>query len=195
MKTVKQLLNFFLQGLLLIAPVAITIYVIYTIFTFLDGFIDLKIPGLGLLIVVIIITIVGYLTSTFLGSLLISMFNKILNKTPFLRTVIQSIKDLMNAFVGKKKKFSQPVRVIINQEIGLEKLGFITRDNISELKILEDKVAVYFPHSFNFSGNLFLIDRRFIKPIDISAADAMKFIVSGGIIEIENLPDEIGKKN
>jgi uncharacterized membrane protein len=195
MKTIKQLLNYFFQGLLLIAPVAITIYVIYTIFSFLDGFIDLKIPGLGLIIVLIIITIVGYLTSTFLGSVLISLLNKALNKAPFLKTIIQSIKDLMSAFVGKKKKFSEPVRVMINQEIGLEKIGFITRSDLSSLNIFEDKVAVYFPHSFNFSGNLFLIDKRFVKPIDISASDAMKFIVSGGIIEIENIPSGIDKNN
>jgi uncharacterized membrane protein len=193
MKTLKLILNYFFQGLLLIAPVAITIYVIYRIFVFLDSFLALNIPGLGLLIVLIIITIVGYLTSTFLGSVFISLFNKLLNKTPFLKTVIQSIKDMMNAFVGKKKKFSEPVRVTINQEIGLEKLGFVTRSDLSALNINEEKVAVYFPHSFNFSGNLFLVDSRFVKPIDISASDAMKFIISGGIIEIENYHPEITK--
>lgn len=195
MRTLKQILNYFFQGLLLIAPVAITGYVIYRIFSFLDGFVDLKVPGLGLIIVVVIITIVGYLTSTFLGSVFVSLFNKLLNKTPFLKTVIMSIKDMMNAFVGKKKKFSAPVRVMINKDIGLEKLGFITQNDLSVIKINEEKVAVYFPHSFNFSGNLFLVDSKFVKPIDISASEAMKFIISGGIIEIENIRSEIIKKS
>jgi len=186
MKILKKLLNYFLQGLLLTAPIAITVYIIYWVFEYVDTLIKFDIPGLGLLIVVVSITLLGYFTSTFVGNIIVSFGERMVNKIPFLKTIIHSIKDMMNAFVGKKKKFNEPVRVLIYKETGIERIGFLTRKDLGFLNIPNTKVAVYFPDSFGFTGRVFIVDSQYVTPLPITSAEAMKFIISGGVIEADN---------
>ncbi len=184
----KKLFRYFLQGLLYIAPVAITAYIIYLIFTFVDGllqtiledFLGRSIPGLGVLIIILFLILIGFLGQTIIARPLKKLFNEILQRVPLLRVIYSALNDLFSAFVGTEKKFNQPVLVLVNPVSNLEKLGFLTEEDLSLLNI-KDKVAVYFPHSYNFSGELFIVPSDSITHVDINPAEVMKFIVSAGI--------------
>ncbi len=184
----KKLFRYFLQGLLYIAPVAITAYIIYLIFTFIDGllqtmledFLGRSIPGLGVLIIILFLILIGFLGQTIIARPLKKLFNEILQRVPLLRVIYSALNDLFSAFVGTEKKFNQPVLVLVNPVSNLEKLGFLTEEDLSLLNV-KDKVAVYFPHSYNFSGELFIVPSNSITPVDINPADVMKFIVSAGV--------------
>ncbi|MDX5585354.1 MAG: DUF502 domain-containing protein [Aureibaculum sp.] len=184
----KKLVNYLLQGLLYIAPLGITAYIIYGVFTFMDGllqellvkFFDTKIPGLGFLTLILFLILVGFLGRTLIAQPIKLLFRNIIDRIPLLKFIYGAFNDLFSAFVGKEKKFSKPVLVKVNLNSDLEKLGFITEENL-ELLDEKDKVAVYFPHSYNFSGELFIVPRANIKPVDINSSDVMKFIVSAGL--------------
>ena len=184
----KKLINYLLQGILYIAPLGITAYIIYAIFMFMDGlsqqlianFFDIKIPGLGVLSLLLFLIIVGFIGRTIIAEPLKIIFKKIINRIPLLKFIYTALNDLFSAFVGKEKKFSKPVLVKVNTISNLEKLGFITEENLEVLDEL-DKVAVYFPHSYNFSGELFIVPRENIKHITVNSSQVMKFIVSAGL--------------
>ena len=173
----RNFLNNFLRGLLLLVPMAAAMYVVYYIYTMLDSLIDFGIPGLSFGIVILLITFVGFFTRKYNTGLFI-WFEDLVNKVPLLSLIYSSIKDLMNSFVGDKKKFNKPV--LVKVENNLYKPGFVTSDDLKEIG-LPGMVSVYLPHSYNFSGNVFLTDKKNIKPLKNSSSEVMKYIVSGGI--------------
>jgi len=187
----KRISQYFLQGVLLVAPVAIIIYIIYSLFITVDGLLidklevimGFKIPGLGIIISFIFLTLLGLLGETALIRPIKKIIQKLIEKVPILNLLYTSLNDLFKAFVGKEKKFSVPVKVLFNKENDLWKLGFITKETMEEIGN-EELAAVYFPHSYNFSGELYLIPSERIIKIDISPAETMKFIVSGGVTHI-----------
>ncbi|MBI2069868.1 MAG: DUF502 domain-containing protein [Elusimicrobia bacterium] len=179
----RKLAGYFFQGLLLVGPFAATVYILYVTVSFLDGLLPVGLPGLGLLIIIGLITLLGYLGSLFIARPFITLFEKIVEKTPLVKIIYTAVKDLMTAFVGEKKRFSEPVLVTVGKDSGLQKLGFITQKDLSDLGI-KGKVAVYLPHSYNFSGNLFIVPKENVMPLDISGAEIMKFIVSGGVTRL-----------
>ena len=189
----RRLVNYFLQGLLYIAPIGLTIYIIYALFYFVDGLLstliqdlfDIYIPGLGFIAILILITLLGYIGQTVIAQPVKKQISRLIRQTPVLQTIYSSIKDFIEAFVGKDKKFSQPVRVVMNRSADIEKIGFITQTDLSDLK-LKDKVAVYFPHSYAFSGELFIVPSVNVTPLDMSSKDAMKFVLTGGVAKIKN---------
>lgn len=180
----KRLLSAFFQGLLVVAPITLIIYIVFRLFTFLDALIPTDIPGLGILILVIGITVLGFLFTTFVTQRIMNRANRLLDRIPLVKTIYTAIKDLLSAFVGQKKSFSKPVLVTMNKENGIEKLGFVTNDDLSSVSIEGKKIAVYLPHSFNFSGNLYIVPSESVTPIDANTGEVMKFIVSGGVTEI-----------
>jgi uncharacterized membrane protein len=188
----RKVFNYFLQGLLFAAPLGLTAFIIFKVFEFSDGIlrpiieklIHFSIPGLGLLIMIILISFLGYAGQSVIAKPFKVLLERILKKVPMLQMVYSSIRDFMQAFVGKEKKFNQPVRVKVNLISDLEKLGFVTETDLSDLGI-KDKVAVYFPHSYNFSGELFIVPASQVTPLDIPAGVLMKFIVSGGVTKME----------
>ena len=117
---------------------------------------------------------------TFIAKPLKLVINRVIESIPLLNFIYSAFNDLFKAFVGQEKKFDQPVLVKVNLNSDLEKLGFITEENL-QLLDEKDKVAVYFPHSYNFSGELFIVPRVNIKSVDINSSDVMKFIVSAGL--------------
>jgi uncharacterized membrane protein len=173
-----RLLKYFMNGLLLMSPLAITGYVVYWVITTLDGWLDLSIPGLGLLITLAGITLVGFVGSGLLIGPILSFIEKLLTRAPFIKLIYTSIKDLMEAFVGDKRKFNQPVMVKLSD--GTFKPGFLTQEDLSQLGY-PGFVAVYLPHSYNFSGNIFVVAAEAVKKVDVNATEYMKFIVSGGV--------------
>jgi uncharacterized membrane protein len=183
-KTLRKIVNSFLQGLLLIAPISITIFVIFKLFEFIDGLIPLNIPGLGLLIILGSITLIGMLGSLIIRTPLSFLFNRIMDQVPLVKMLYTAISDLLSAFVGQKKKFTEPVMVIMNRESNIRKLGFITERDLKNIGIGDNFVAVYLPHSYNFSGNMFIVPAENVIPVVANSADFMKFIVSGGVTRV-----------
>ena len=184
----KKLINYLLQGLLYLAPLSITAYVVYAAFTFIDGlsqkiltrFFDIHIPGLGLLSLLVFLILIGILGRTIIAQPLKKIFRKIIDYIPLLNFIYSAFNDLFTAFVGKEKKFNQPVLVQVNLNSNLEKLGFITEEDLDVIQA-EGKVAVYFPHSYNFSGELFIVPKAQIKNLDVNSSEMMRFIVSAGL--------------
>lgn len=191
----RRLLNYFLQGLLILAPITITIYILYLIFKFVDDIIPISIPGLGILIILAVVTLTGLLASTFIGQPVIAYLRRLLHRAPLLKTVVDSIQDLVGAFVGKKKKFTEPVLVMMNREAGIEQIGFVTCRELSVIGIPGTKIAVYIPFSFTFTGYTFVVPAENVSPLKMSAADAIKFVVSGGVIDVEKEEAEKMKAN
>jgi len=183
---VKYFLRYFFRGLLFVVPASISVYSLYFVFNWLDKlFPNVSIPGFGIVVVVGGTTILGYLGSAWLTRPIIQFFDTILERLPFVRIIYSSIKDLTSAFVGEKKKFDKPVLVQISQDSNLKRLGFLTQDSLKDLQIDEDLVAVYVPHSYNFSGNLFIVEKKYVTPLQSDGTEIMKFIVSGGVIDLE----------
>lgn len=179
----RILLSYFFRGLLLTVPLTILLYVLYRSLTFLDQIIPIDIPGLGLLTLLAGVTIIGYVGSTVLYQPIADFGHEVLQRIPFLKTIYDALTDLMEALVGSKKKFDQPVLVKMVEGTRLEKLGFITSRDLSNLGVIGEKVAVYLPHSFAWSGNLYIVPSENVTLLDARAGDVMKFIVSGGVAD------------
>ena len=189
----RKFIRYFLQGLIFIAPVAITIYIIYNLITFVDGMLEAPIvelfgkhiPGLGLVTIIISISLFGVLSSTFIFKPVLRATESLISKTPLVKIIYSSLRDLFSAFMSEKSAFKKAVLVDINKDSNLQKLGFVTEEDLSKLGIAEGKVAVYLPHSYNFSGNLFIVSAKNVSPIEgANSTDVMKFIVSGGVTKI-----------
>ncbi len=182
----KKIINYFLQGLLYIVPISVTLYVVYWTFQKIDGILPFQFPGLGLIVIIALITFIGFAGSVIIASPINSFFQRLLRKAPLLKTIYSSMKDLMSTFVGKKKGFNQAVLIKLYENSNIERLGFITNENLSSLGIKGGKILVYLPHSYAFSGQLFVVEKSYITPIDKPSSEIMKLIVSGGVTEIEN---------
>lgn len=173
-------MRYFFSGTLFIVPLVATAYFIYMSFRWLDSLLALPYPGLGFLIIFVAITIFGYFTSNFAFKTFTDWFDHGINRIPLVKLIYSSIKDLISAFVGDKRKFNKPVLVTMNKENNLYQIGFITQDDLKDLG-LKEMVAVYIPQSYAFAGHHFIVPRENVKPLDVSGTVAMKFIVSGGI--------------
>ncbi len=187
----KNIARYFFQGLLLIVPTALTFYIIYAIFNFIDKFIQdffreylpIEIPGLGVIVLLLGITFLGFIGKSIIFKPFKLFFEYFMSRTPVVRELYSAIKDLLSAFVGNDKKFNKPVLVKLNLNSDLEKMGFITHEDLSSLG-MKDKVTVYFPHSYNFSGEMFIVPRDQVKPLDLPSSEVMKYIVSGGVTKV-----------
>ena len=175
-----KMVRYFFNGTLFIVPLVATVYFIIVSFQWLDSRLNLPYPGVGFAIILTVITVFGYFTSNFAFKAFSNWFDHFVNKIPLVKLIYSSVKDLLAAFVGEKRKFNKPVLVTINKENNLHRVGFITQSDLSELG-LPDMVVVYFPQSYAFAGDHFVVPKESIKPLNVSGPIAMKFIVSGGI--------------
>ncbi|MCF8233270.1 MAG: DUF502 domain-containing protein [Bacteroidales bacterium] len=188
-----HIFRWFMQGLIIIAPLTITLYILYLIFNYVDGILEKQltqllgvgIPGLGIIVIFIGLTIIGYLGSTILFRPIVRYFDKLISKTPLIKIIYTSLKDFFSAFVGQKKRFNEPVLIRINKDTELQKIGFVTNHDLTLLGIAGEMVAVYLPHSYNFSGNLFVVPAERVTKLNAKPADVMKFVISAGITDIE----------
>ncbi|MDA3892236.1 MAG: DUF502 domain-containing protein [Salinivirgaceae bacterium] len=184
----KKLVAYFLQGVLYIAPLAITGYIIYRAFTIIDGsiqtfifsLIGMQIPGLGIILLFLFLTLLGVLGSTILAQPFKWFFGTVINKTPVVKVIYSSFRDLFSAFAGKDKKFDKPVLVKADNNADFYRTGFITETDLSKINLI-NHVAVYFPSSYGVLGEMLIVPKDKIKHIDIPPTDVMKFIVSGGV--------------
>lgn len=185
----NRLVHYFVRGLLMLVPVYFTGYILYRAFLYVDGLIPLtytfadtpvRLWGLGVVVVLAVVVGVGFIGSTFLAVPVLGMVEAVIARLPLVRIIYASLKDLTSAFVGDKKKFNHPVLVQLDPSQEIFRLGFLTQEDLNELH-LPDCVAVYLPQSYAFAGDLFIVPRKNVKPIQSNAAVVMKFIVSGGV--------------
>ena len=191
----KKLINFFLQGLLFTVPIAVTLWVLFRAIIWIDsllpfqvpikipGYSQFEIPGLGLLAIFFLVTTVGYFGTKYIKNPFTTYMEKLVEKAPLAKLIYTSVKDLISAFVGEKKRFNHPVMVKLEKNSEAYRVGFITNDNLSDIGMGTENVAVYFPFSYSFMGELVIVPRDNIKPINASGTDMMKFIISGGVTE------------
>jgi uncharacterized membrane protein len=178
--TFRKTLRYFFSGTLFIVPLVATGYFIFVSFRWLDSLLQLPYPGLGFVIILLVITVFGYFTSNFAFQTFATWFDSGMNRIPLVKLIYSSLKDLLNAFVGDKKKFNNPVLVTINKENQLHRIGFITQDDLTSVG-LNDMVVVYFPQSYAVACDHFVVSKENVRILNISGPVAMKFIVSGGI--------------
>ena len=175
----KRIVQHFLRGLIVLAPIAITGYVFWAVFRTVEGWFDFKYPGLGLLVTLVAVTLIGFLSSHVLTRGAISLLEGMLDRLPLLRLLHTSLRDLASAVVGPGKRFDRPVLVELVPG-GARFVGFVTRDALDTLG-LEGQVAVYLPQSYNFAGQLVVVRRESVAALPTASAEALAFVVSGGI--------------
>jgi uncharacterized membrane protein len=182
----KRLFRYFVQGLILIVPAAVTAYVCYIGFTKIDGWLGISIPGVGFVATIVLITLVGFVGTTFVTRTLLSTFEEALTHLPFVRLVYTSTKDLLNAFVGEKRRFDKPVVVAITADGAIKGLGYITQESADSLGAL-DSVVVYFPQSYAFAGWTFVVPASRVTRVETVSSDFMAFVVSGGVTDVPQI--------
>jgi uncharacterized membrane protein len=176
----KTLVRNFVRGCLIVVPVVATLYAVYFVVGTLDGLLGLRIPGLGLVISIALITAVGTFASNMVGARLLELPDKLFGHIPFVKLIYTSLRDFMAALVGERRSFDRPVVVSLGGESDLRVFGFITRDDLTAFG-LRDHVAVYLPQSINFAGQLLLVPRERVQPVDVPASTILPVIVSGGM--------------
>lgn len=189
-KIARALLNYFFKGLIVVVPFGAALFLMFWAVSSLDNALNLSdilwtnskgkpvyIPGLGILNVFVVIMIAGILVTNVITDPIKKWFYRWLNRLPLFKFLYSSIKDLTEAFVGEEKKFNEPVLVDAN---GLKRIGFLTQKDLSTIG-LPGHVAVYFPWSYSFAGQVVIVTTDKIQTLDMNAADAMKFVISGGV--------------
>jgi uncharacterized membrane protein len=198
----RKLFKYFLQGLIILAPITITLWAVLSLFNWVDSILPdfihrlfprlaldengnpRHIPGLGFILVIGIVLVVGYVSSSFIVSKLVELFDNILEKTPGIKIIYSTIKDFFEAFAGNRRKFDKAVLVSI-ESAEIWRIGFITHEELAEFG-LQEYISVYVPQSYAFAGHLYFVKRDRVKLItDISSTEAMKFAISGGVTKIE----------
>lgn len=182
----KQLLRYFAQGALIAVPIAMTLYVVFASVRAVDSVLDFGVPGLGLVFTLGTITLLGFTASSVVGTRMVALTDAALGRLPLVKILYSAMKDLVGAFVGEKKSFNRPVRVTLPGGLGCI-LGFQTQSALP-IKGLQDHVAVYFPQSYNFAGNLLIIPADQVTPIDVKSSELMSFIISGGVAALSSRP-------
>lgn len=189
----KRFLYYFFQGLLLFIPIIITLAILFKVFDFFSGLFSfigfsnntILNTILGLVLSLAVIALMGVLASSFVFKRFFDLIEDRLEHVPFIRHIYSPIKDFTNAFMGNKKRFNKPVLVTIDKANNIQQLGFITQTDLADLNI-KDKVAVYLPLSYSLSGKLIIIPSSQIEKVDKDAPEVMKFIISGGVTDVEN---------
>lgn len=187
----QKTIQYFLQGLLILGPVSITVYFIYVVFDKIDGILRpaINIPGLGFVIIIAFIIIIGYLSSFFVMGRLLSVMDKYLEKTPGVKLFYSFLRDFFEAFAGNKKKFTHNVLACVDDS-DVWRVGFITQEDMSNFG-MENYVAVYLPMAYSVAGNVYIVPKVRIRQMtNISASQSMKFAVSGGVTTITDPTDD-----
>jgi uncharacterized membrane protein len=183
-----RLVGYFVRGLVLLVPIAVTAYVCWWIFVTLDGWLQPLLihftggvrHGAGFLINILLITLVGFLGSTIITKSAFVLFERLLARLPLVRLLYSATKDLLNAFVGEKRRFDQPVSIRLFADNDVQMFGFVTQESLSHLG-LEGVVSVYCPHSYAWAGQMMVVPTNQITRLHHASSDVMAFIVSGGV--------------
>ncbi|MEN9507599.1 MAG: hypothetical protein RLZZ621_162 [Gemmatimonadota bacterium] len=188
----KRVLGYFAQGLVLLTPLAVTVWVCWVVFTRVDGWLGLPVPGAGFVATLAIITVVGFLGSSILTRSAVGVMEGVMNRLPLVRLLYGSTKDLLNAFVGEKRRFDRPVLVTLTPDGKVRAIGFVTQESLAHVG-LPGQVAVYCPFSYSVAGQVYVVDTAQIEPLDVASSDAMAFVVSGGVAGIVPTSESTGE--
>jgi len=175
-----RLLNYFFRGLVFVAPVALTVYVAWWVFDRIDSWLGLPIPGVGFAATIALITLIGFLASNLITRGVLGVVERVFTRLPFVRMLYSSTRDLLDAFVGEKRRFEVPVMVALTPGGTAKVLGFVTQPTLEKLGLAEH-VAVYLPQSYNFAGNVLVVPATQVERLQADSSAVMAFIVSGGV--------------
>lgn len=191
-KFIGQLLSYFLQGVITVVPLVAVALTGKYLYDLLRKYSFLPNEWLTLAFIIGVVFVVGVMAQTIFLKPLFIIFEEVLSRTPGLKFVYSSIKDLMEAFVGEKKRFNKPVLVQMSTDNELQRFGFVTDEGLEKLGDgFEGKVAVYVPFSYSVSGQLYIVPARLLTPMpDVDAAELMKYILSGGVTDLEEIMDK-----
>jgi uncharacterized membrane protein len=188
----RAFVNYMIKGLLIVLPIALSVLIVVWGVTTVDSWLNVNnilgvdprtgasrnIPGLGLVLVLAIILSAGIFVTYFVTEPMYNWFQRIMTRLPIVKFIYSSIKDLTEAFVGDEKKFNMPV--IVEVEGDMKRIGFLTQSDLSSIGLPGESI-IYFPFSYSFAGQVYVVKNEKIKPLDMTAADAMKLVVSGGV--------------
>jgi uncharacterized membrane protein len=184
---VKKIVRFFIQGLIILAPIAITGYALYWLFEKVDGILRpyLNVPGLGFTLIILFVVLVGWISSNFLMGSAISFFDQWMERTPGIKFIYSSTKDFFEAFAGDKRKFNKAVLAnVFSHDVWI--VGFLTDEEMQKFELGADHVAVYVPQSYNFAGQLYILPKEKVRKIEhITSGEAMKYAVTGGVVDLD----------
>lgn len=187
-----RLLNYFFRGLIVLAPAVVTVYVFWQVFSAVDQWLGFPVPGLGIAITVALVTLFGFLTSTVLARWLLALVDRLFNRLPLVRLVYSSTRDLIDAFVGERRRFDRPVIVATHAD-GVEKaFGFITQESLARFG-LDGEIAVYMPFSYALTGAVRVYPKASVRPLNVDSAELMAFIVSGGVTDVPGTIRDAGR--
>ncbi|RYY14366.1 MAG: DUF502 domain-containing protein, partial [Chitinophagaceae bacterium] len=145
----------------------------------------LRVPGFGFVLVLVVVILVGYISSSFIIGRLVLIFDKVLERTPGIKVIYSTVKDFFEAFAGNKRKFTKSVLVNI-QANDTWQIGFVTQQEVEQFGLIE-YVAVYVPKSYAFAGQLYFVKKESVRLLtDVSSSEAMKFAISGGVTEVDD---------
>jgi uncharacterized membrane protein len=191
--TLKKIFRYFIQGIIILAPIGITAYVLYWLFEQVDGILrpavfaitKVNIPGLGFVIILLFVILVGWFSSNFLMGSAINFFDQLMEKTPGVKFIYSSTKDFFEAFAGDKKRFNKAVLAnVFAEEVWI--IGFLTDEEMRIFDMGADKVAVYVPQAYNFAGQLYILPREKVRKIEhLTSGEAMKYAVTGGVVDLD----------
>ena len=183
----KKLFRYFIQGVIILAPIGITVYVLYWLFNQVDSILRpyVNIPGLGFAIIIVFVLLVGWLSSNFLMGSAINFFDHLIERTPGIKFIYTSTKDFFEAFAGDKRKFNRPILAsVFSDDVWI--VGFLTDEEMQKFDMGADKVAVYVPQAYNFAGQLYILPHDKVRKIEhITAGEAMKYAVTGGVVDLD----------
>lgn len=184
-RLVALVFQYFLRGVLLFLPALATVYVLWVLLQWLDGILPIGLPGLGLLLLVLSLTLLGYIGTHWLGPTIIASFEARIRKVPFVGFIYSSVRELVDSS-RRGYRFDRPVLVRLSPHTEAYQIGFLTHDK--PLPHQPGLVAVYLPYSFSFMGKLLIVPRAQVEPLPMKAAEALRFVVSGGLIEATSYP-------
>ena len=197
-KNFQKIFRYFIQGLIILAPIAITAYFLYWLFDKVDSILRpyVSIPGVGFVIIILFVILVGWISSHFLMGGFISFFDQWMERTPGIKFIYTSTKDFFEAFAGDKRKFNKSVLAnVFSEDVWI--VGFLTDEEMKKFDMGADKVAVYVPQAYNFAGQLYILPRHKVRKIEkITAGEAMKYAVTGGVVDLdaENVDETVKSK-
>ncbi|MER3498317.1 MAG: hypothetical protein C4308_06605 [Chitinophagaceae bacterium] len=183
----RIIIEFFIQGILVLAPITITGYLLYWLFNKVDNILRpyVDIPGLGFAIIIVFVILVGWISSNYLMGSVLNLFDHFLERTPGIKFIYTSIKDFFEAFAGDKRKFDKAVLInVFADDVWI--IGFLTDQEMKKFEMGADHVGVYVPQAYNFAGQLYILPRNKVRKIDhITSGEAMKYAVTGGVVDFD----------
>ena len=186
--TYASLLRYFVQGILILAPITVTGWLLYQLFEAVDGILRpyVNVHGLGFMIIIVFVVLVGWLSSTILMTSTLNLFDHWLERTPGVKFIYTSTKDFFGAFAGEKKKFDKAVLInAFSDDVWI--IGFLTDSEMEKFEMGAEHVSVYVPQAYNFAGQLYILPRSKVKKIGhLTSGDAMKYAVTGGVVHVHD---------